>query len=388
MTTFDDQDTELGFFEEPETAESPRRPGRRGVRRVGGPRGPVGAPPANVAVARLAGFVALAIIVIVGIAAAVGGGQSTHDRYASYMQSVAPLAQSSARVGSAFASELGSSHLTLAGFEAKLHEWSQLEQHAYDSAQQLRPPGRLQAAHQQLLGAFQLRAIGLAGLANVLSQSKGKDSGTVAAQLAAEAQLFSSSDIVWSELFRQPGIQTLKDLGVTGVTVPASQFVTNPDVISSRSFAIVDQRLQPASSGTSGTGGTVSGLHGSALVSVVATNGGTTTTLSTTAPVTIPVSQGLQFKATFVDSGNFPEVDIPVTLTITVGGAQVYTQKQTVPSVQTKQQATVTFSNLNLPNSVFGNTASIAVEVGKVRGETKLDNNSATYKAIFSLAGQ
>lgn len=386
MTTFDDQDIELDFFEEPETVESPRRPGRRVTRRGGGPRRPGGPPSGAVATARLAGFVVLAIAIIVGIVAAAGGGRSTHDEYASYMASVQPLAQGSARVGGAFASELASSSLTLSGFESKLRQWSQQQQGYYESADRLRPPGQLQSAHQQLLGTFQLRALGLAGLANVLQQSKGKDPATVAAQLAGEAQLFSSSDIVWSELFRQPAIQTLKTLGVTGVTVPPSQFVTNPDVISSRSFAIVDQRLQPAStSGGGAGGGAVTGLHGSALDSVVASAGGTTTTLSTTSPSTVVASQGLVFTATITDSGNFPEVNIPVTLKITVGGSTVYAQKQVVTSVQPKQQATATFGNLNLPNSTFGNTASVSVDVGKVAGETNLTNNTATYQVLFSL---
>jgi len=388
MPTFDDQDIELDFFEEPETVESPRRSARRGVRRRGGPRAPGGPPPAGVAVARLAGFVVLAIVLVVGIAAAVGGGKSGHDEYASYMKSVTPLAQSSERVGAAFASELGSSHLTLAGFQSKLQQWSRQEQQAYERAQQLRPPGRLQAAHQQLLGTFQLRALGLAGLANVLARSKGKDAGTVAAQLAAEAQLLSSSDIVWSELYRQPAMQALKTLGVTGVTVPASQFVTNPDVISSRSFALVDQRLQPASSST---GGKVSGLHGSALVSTVASVGGKNTTLSTSTPATIPLSQGLSFKVTFENAGNFAEVNVPVTLSITVGGTKVYSQKQLVASIESKQQTTVTFSNIQVSSasSTVSHSAAVTVLVGKVPGETNLTNNSATYEVFFTLpAGQ
>jgi hypothetical protein len=386
MTTFDDQDTELGFFEETETVESPRRPPRRVTRPGRGPRRSGPPPPGAVAVARLAGVVFLVIAIVVGIAAAVGGGTSTHDEYASYMDSVRPLAQSSAHAGSAFATELAASNLTLSGFQAKLRQWSQDQQDDYASAQRLRPPGQLQAAHQQLLATFQLRAIGFAGLANILEQSKSKDAGTVAAQLAAEAQLFSSSDIVWSELFRQPAIQTLTTLGVTGVTVPASQIVTNPDVISSRSFALVFQRLQPASAST-GTGGTVSGLHGSSLVSTVASDGTTTTTLSTSTPATVVLSQSLAFKATFEDSGNFSEVNIPVTLTIAVGGSTVYSKKQVVPSIGSKQQQTVTFSNLQLPNasSLFGHSASVSVDVGKVAGETNTGNNSATYQVFFSL---
>src|SRR5579875_2564934 len=380
MTTFDDQDIELDFFEEPETVESPRRPARRVGRRAGGPRRPGGPPSSTVAVARLAGLVVLAIAVIVGIAAAVGGGKNTHGEYSSYMAAVQPLAQSSARAGGSFADALGAPKLTLAGFQSKLRQWSQQEQQDYDRAQQLRPPARLQSVHQQLLATFQLRAIGLAGLADVLSQAKSKDAATVAARLAAEAQLFSTSDIVWSELYRLPAIQALKTAGVTGVTVPTSQFVTDPTVISSRSFALVYQRLQPASTGGGG-GGKVTGLHGDELDSVVASEGGTPTTLTTTTPPQIPLSQDLTFTVTLTDSGNYSEVNVPVTLTISVGGKTVYTKKQVVGAIEKKQQETVTFSNLQLanPNSVFGHSSTVAVTVGKVPGETNLTNNSASY---------
>jgi len=70
VSTYDDaDDTELEFFEEPETLESPRRPRRR-IRPGGGgdgPRRPAPPPPGAVALARLAGFVALAIAVVVGL---------------------------------------------------------------------------------------------------------------------------------------------------------------------------------------------------------------------------------------------------------------------------------------------------------------------------------
>ncbi|HZD88062.1 MAG TPA: hypothetical protein VE088_08670 [Gaiellaceae bacterium] len=380
MTTFDDQDIELDFFEETETAESQSRPRRRG----GGPRRPGGGPPpGTVAVARLAGFVLLAIAVVVGLAVWIGGGRSTHDEYASYMDAVRPLAQDSAHAGTVFASALGAPNLKLAGLEAKLRAWSQQEQQDYARAEQLRPPGPLQSAHQQLLATFQLRALGFAGLANVLAQAKPGDTAAAATQLATQAQLFSSSDIVWSELYRQPATETLKNAGVTGVIVPTSQFVSNPEVISSGSFAIVLQRIVTASGST---GAKTSGVHGSALIGAVAAAGGKTTTLSTTTPTTIVMSQDLALRVTFEDSGNFPEGNIPVTLKVTVGGSTVYSQKQIVTSISPKQQATVTFRNLQVSNSAFGHSAFITVAVGKVPGEVKLDNNSAKYPVFFSLA--
>lgn len=382
MSSYDDDDIEFDFFEEPETQEAPQR-GRRRVprRRAGGP--PVQPPTGAVALARLVGLIAIGIAVVLGLVFWVGAceGKSRHDEYASYMERVRTVAQSSAHVGREFATALGSPGLKLADLETRLEQWSQQEQQSYDQAQQIRPPGPLRTVHQQVLGTLQLRALALAGLANALTATAGKDAATVAADLASQAQLLSASDIVWAELYRLPATQTLKSVGVTGVVVPTSQFVANPAVVSLRSFTIVYQRLRPAS-----TGGTPGGLHGSQLVSTTATGGGKSLTLSTSQPTTIYVSADLAIEVAVKDSGNFQEVDVPVTLAVKVAGKTLFTKKSRINGIQAGAQQTVSFGNLQLTPDAFGHAASIKVTVGAVPGEKRLDNNTATYPVFFSLS--
>jgi hypothetical protein len=169
--------------------------------------------------------------------------------------------------------------------------------------------------------------------------------------------------------------------GITGVVVPGSQFVTNPDVVSSRSFGVVYQRLRPAS-----TGGTPGGLHGSSLVSTKAVGGGRSATLSTSNPTTIYVAADLKIQVTVEDSGNFQEVDIPVTLTVKVGGKRLVRKTKTIPALQPGQQATVSFTNLQLTPEAFGHSASLTVNVHAVPGEQNVANNTATYPVFFSLS--
>jgi hypothetical protein len=382
MSSFDDE-TEVGFFEEPETVESPPSPSRRTTRPGSrGPGRPGPPPPGAVALARLAGLVALAIAVVVGLVFWVGScqGKSKHDEYASYMNSVRPIAQGSAATGAAFANELGSAKLTLPGLQAKLEQWSRQQQQGYDEALRLRPPGLLQAAHQQVLATLQLRAIALAGLANVIAGAGNSSTSTVANALAEQAQQLSASDIVWSELFRLPATETLTRLGVRGVIAPPSQFVSNPDVISPRSFGLVYRRLKATNSS-----GTVSGLHGSALESTQAVVGSKVQTLSTSTPTTVDVAANLVFKVAFMNSGNFQEVRIPVTLTVTVSGRPVLTKRHVVASILPQQHLTVSFENLALPTSAFGANATVHVNIASVPGEVTLDNNSASYPVFFSL---
>jgi hypothetical protein len=383
VSAFDDE-TQVEFFEEPETLEAPGRQRRR-IRppRPGGPRRPSPPPPGAVALARLAGLVALAIAVVVGLVFWVGScqGKSKHDEYASYMNDLRPLADDSARSGVEFTNALGSAKLTLVGLQSKLQEWSREQQQVYDEAVRLRPPGPLQAAHQEALATFQLRAIGLAGLANALAQTGSKTDSDVANSLAGQAQTLTASDLVWANLFHLPAAAALKQSGVKGVIAPPSQIVPNPVVISPDSFLTVYQRLKAANTG----GKPPSGLHGSELNKTEAASGGSTKELSTSSPTTVDVSPDLAFNVTFTDSGNFQEVKIPVTLTVKVFGKTVLNRTKTVDSLDAKQTTTVSFGNLQLPTSAFSANARVLVEIGKVPGEKRLDNNSASYPVFFSL---
>lgn len=383
MSTFDDG-TELEFFDEPETLEAPSGPRRR-LRppRPRGPRRPSPPPPGAVALARLAGLVALAIAVVVGLVFWVGScqGKSKHDEYASYMTDMRSIAQDSAQPGVALPTVLGAKKLTLASLQSKLEQWSRQEQQDYDDALRLRPPGALQTAHQAALATFQLRAIGLTGLANTLSQAGSKSATEVGDALAGQAQVLTSSDLVWANLFHLPATQTLKSVGVRGVIAPPSQIVSNPEVVSANSFSLVLGRLKSTT-----TGGKVTGLHGSQLVGTEAVAGSSVKPLSTSSPTTVDVGANLAFKVTFTDAGNFQETQVPVTLTVTVFGKTVRTKTQTVKAIAPRQTTSVSFGNLDLPASAFGANARIKVEVGKVPGEKNLANNTASYPVFFSLS--
>jgi hypothetical protein len=387
MTTFDD-DMEFDFFEEPETQESSHRRRRR---RPGGGDGnrrrpPVNPPTGAVALARLVGLVAIGIAVVVGLVFWVGAcqGKSKHAEYASYMDRVSAIGQGSARVGQELVSKLASPGLKLADLETSLEQWSQQEQQAYDQAQQIRPPGPLLDIHQQVLDTLQLRALGLAGLANALAQTSGSTpAATAADRLAAQAQLLIASDIVWADLYKLPTSETVKNLGIKGVVVPSSQFVTNQDLVSSRAFEVVYQRLAPAS-----TGGSPSGLHGDSIVSTKAVGGGHNVTLSesATTPTTVLDSADLKLETTVQNSGNFEELNVRVTLTISIGKRDLLTKRATISSIQSNTEQIVPFGNLQLTPDAFGHQVTVTVRVAAVPGEKNLANNRASYPVLFQLS--
>jgi hypothetical protein len=384
VSTHDDG-TELEFFDEPETLEASDRPRRRmRPSRPGGPKRPSPPPPGAVALARLAGLIALAIAVVLVLVLWVGScqGKSRHDEYSSYMNDVRPIAQSSAATGTSLTNGLRTSK-TLAELQSKLQGWSRQQQQLYEQALRLRPPGPLQAPNQEVLGTLQLRALTFAGLANALAESGSKGTPVVADQLARQARQFRASDIVWANLFRLPATQTMARYGVKGVIAPPSVISPNSVVITPHAFGEVLGRLKSSSTPPS----KVTGLHGSILESTEAAVGGTTTPLSLSTSTTVQVAADLQFRVTFKNGGNFEEFNVPVTLAVNVVGQSkpVVTKRQKVASIQKGATQTVSFGNLQLPTSAFGNNANVHVEIGKVPGETNTSDNSAQYQVFFSL---
>src|SRR5579864_2634202 len=378
MSTYEDDNIEFDFFDEPETEEA-ARPRRRPRRERSGPPRTPGPPTGIVPLARLVGLIAIAIAIVVAFVFWVGAcqGKSTHDQYASYATKVKTVASGSNALGREFAAKLVSGGLKQSDLEQSLQQYAQQEQQEYDQAQQIRPPGPLRQIHQQLVDSIELRAKGLAALGQALAQWTPKNTSTTIDALAAQAELLTASDVVWEQLYRVPATQQLKTEGVTGVVIPKSSFVPNTELISARSFGVLLNNMKGAS-----TGGTPSGLHGSALVSVVANPGATP--LTTATATTVKVSADLAFAATVEDSGNFQENGVVVHLTITAGSATIK-RTQTIQTIAPKTQQTVSFGNFNLPTAAFGNRATVKVDVAPVPGETNTSNNTATYTVFFTL---
>jgi hypothetical protein len=371
LNTFDDDSGAQPYEEQSE------RPRRSGPRRSGPTSGAHGA-------LRLAGLVVLGIVIVFGLVFWIDSCGSSSQSYTSYIDAMQPLAKSSASVGKEFATALGTPSLTLQGFQSDLARWAQVEQNDYVAAQKLLPPGPLQSAHAQALAAIQLRYAGLQRLASTLAvaQQKHVRGAIVAGALASDAENFSASDTVWEQLFQVPAKDVLTAQGVTGVIVPASRMVTNSDIVSAPQLATFYARF-----GTPSTGrGTSAGVHGSDLLYTNAVENGTPKQLSTTAETTVIVGSGLVIDVVFKNSGDFTEVKIPVTLTVGAGNQSLTSQTKKVTQLAAGAQATVSFTNIQVPNTALSRSAFISVRIGKVPGEAKLDNNAATYPVFFQLS--
>ena len=381
MSQYRDNDIEFDFFDEPETEEAPHR--RRLPRFDRSGSGGGGRPPMRPAagvtpLVRLVGLVALMIFIVVVLVFWISSCQGASKRasYQSYMDRVRSIAQSSAQIGTELQQKLTTPGIKQDQLASAVSGYGQQQQQEVAQAKGIRPPGPLRLEHAHLIEALELRAKGLSRLADALNQTKtSKDSSSAGTLLAQQAELLVASDVDWDFFFKDPTTEALQSQGITGVAVPDSNFLSNPDLASTRSLVSIWERLHGAS-----TGGTPSGNHGDALVSVRAMPQGIT--LSTSQPTTIRASTDLAFEVTVEDSGCCQEVGVVVTVTIPEQPKPLIL-RQTINLINPGEQKTLTFKVTGQPP--FGPKTDVKVLVAPVPGEAKTDNNSATYPVFFSI---
>jgi hypothetical protein len=374
-----DDDIEFDFFDdEPATGEAQsvsrprlsRAPGRK-------THGPAGPPHGMAPTLRLLGLVVFVVVLVLVFALLIEScaSSSKHDSYAGYMTKVSKIAAQSTANGKRVATVLTTPGLKLTDIETQLRGIAEAEQQDVRAAESLDPPGPLRTEDAHLIEALQFRVSGVNGLAATFtSTAASKDHSNDAALLAEQADRLIASDVVWDDLFNAPATKRMTAEGVTGVSVPESQFISG-DLVTASSMGLVLQRIRGAS-----TGGTVTGLHGTNIVSVKAMPGGQT--LTSGALNTITTTIDLAFAVTVQDSGDYQEVHIPVTLTIENGGSPIV-QTQTIQLINPGDQTVVTFTNVG--SVTFGTQTTLKVDVKPVAGEANKANNSAQFPVIFSL---
>jgi hypothetical protein len=371
---FFDEDPEPGepFEEERPPREPPRRPPRRS---------PGGRPPLAVTpLLRLAGLIAFAILIVVlfvfWISSCQGAGKKSS--YKHYMEKMAVIAKNSEQHGRELNDALTTPGTKFADLSTRIASIGQGEQQDVVAARAMGPPGPLRLQHQAAIEALEFRVSGLRGLAQAFTAAARAPKNVTgnALLLAGQAERLVSGDVVWDDLFKDPAIEELRRQGVTGVAVPDSSVVPNPDYASTRFWENILQRLQ----GSTTTGTTSGGLHGTGLVSVKAQPGNQELSASTENTVTATTDLG--FAVTIEDTGDSQEVQVKVTLTIQQSPTPIV-QTKTIDLINPGEQKTALFHNLGQVQ--FATRTTVKVDIQPVPQEAKTANNSASYPVIFSL---
>jgi hypothetical protein len=381
--TESDTDLDFDFFDdEPEPGEPfeeerpPREPPRRPPQRPPTGRTPVGVTP----LLRPAGLVAFAILIVVLFVFWISScqGASKKSSYKRYMDKVAVVAKNSEQHGRELNDALTTPGSKSAELSTRIRSIAQGEQQDVAAARAMSPPGPLRLQHQQAIEALEFRVSGLRGLADAFTTAARSPKNVTgnAVLLAGQAERLVSGDVVWDDLFKDPAIEELRRQGVTGVAVPDSSFVPNPDYGSTRFWEAILQRLQGAAT----TGGTSGGLHGTGLVSVKAQPGNQE--LSSSTENTVTATTDLGFAVKIEDTGDSQEVQVKVTLTIQQSPSPIV-QTKTIDLINPGEQKTVLFHNLGQVQ--FATRTTVKVDIQPVPQEKNTTNNTASYPVIFSL---
>jgi hypothetical protein len=381
--TDDGTNIEFDFFDEPETRESQRPRIRRPGTRPGGPprtpRRPPRPPAGLTPMLRLAGLIGFAIVLVVLLALWVDScrDQGTRDAYRSYMGSMQTIASDSAGVGQELNSALTTPGISVAGLQETLAGLAQQQEQDVVRGRQLEPPGRLREQHREALQALELRANGLRQLQEGFRQVASSTPGDPGKVLAPSMRKLLASDVIWADLFADSAKAVMEGRGIRGIEVPGSTFLTNTDLATERLLSQIWQRLV----GSQGGGEPAAGLHGTQLVSVRARPSGQR--LLPGQDNFVVATPELAFEVTIENSGENQEVGVQIVLTIEQSPQPIKKQGR-IEIINPGEQKAVVFRNLGQIVQ-FAQKTTVKAEAKAVPGETRIDNNTASYSVTFTL---
>jgi hypothetical protein len=323
----------------------------------------------------LAGIGAVALIaIIVLIATLVGGGK--REALEGYGRNVSTIAKESNEDVAApfFQAISGASSQQHGSVEERINELRVLSENQSTRAEKLSVPSDVEAAQRYFLQVLGMRTEGLSKIRGLIAVALGggSESATAYKQIAGAMEIFLSSDVIYSQRVAPLIEESLAANGASGQTIAASRFLPNLGWLET---ATVTARISGHS--TPSTSGAASpGTHGSALSGVSV--GGTALTSGELNHV--GGGGNPTFTVKVENNGESTETNVKVTVTVTTGGKQ-YSAYNLIPKTTPGQSTTVEVPVEGLP---LNTGAKIEVYVEPVPGETNLENNKATYEAIFA----
>jgi hypothetical protein len=257
--------------------------------------------------------------------------------------------------------------------ENEVNQLRLLAQNQAAHAKGLSVPGETQEAQRNLLLVLDLRAEGLAKIANLVRTALGGQGKQASTYIAGAMEMFLASDVIYSQRVAPLIQQALAADGITGLGTAGTSFLANLGWLEP-STVLARLTGQPASSGQSGQ--ITPGTHGSALIGVSVGS-----TALQPEPTVNHLSGGANptFAVKVEDSGSNPETDVKVEVSVTAEGKQ-YKASHVIDKTEPGSVSTVNIPVEGVPQ---GTGARVSVDVLPVPGETNVENNKATYLAVF-----
>ncbi len=239
-------------------------------------------------------------------------------------------------------------------------------------AKGLSVPGEMAAAQQNLLLCMNLRVEGMNKVAALAPTALGGKAKQTGPKLAGAMETFLASDVIYSQRVVPLIQQTLAANGITGLPTAGSRSLPNLGWLET---ATLLTRIGAPSSASSTSGVLAPGTHGSALLGV-----SVGASALEAEPAVNHVSGGSPtFTVNFEDAGENPETNVKVSVTVTAAG-KPYKASHVVSSTQPGSKYNVEIPVNGVP---LGVPAKVEAYVEPVPGETNVENNKASFLAIF-----
>lgn len=260
--------------------------------------------------------------------------------------------------------------------ENQLNTFSGQAGQLVERASQIDHPGELDGAQGYLEEAFTFRRDGVAAIARQLPAAIADqgDQKRGTQQIAASMQNFLTSDVIYQTRVAPKLRSALKQESLGSEPIPRSKFL--PDVQWLDPATVADRIGKLGGRGTSDKQA-APGLHGTGVAA--ATLGGQALTAGGSANISAAGNPSLTVQV--ANQGENTETDVKVSVTIGRGTDAIKAEKvlDTVAGGETKA---VEIPIADQPPT--GQNVPVTVEVAKVPGEEKVDNNKASYSAIFT----
>ncbi len=376
----------MSFFEdgdEPPTRAQPRP--RRPVppRRAGGsgPRGPGSAPPADELMRRrliAAGILVLFVVLIfLGLRSC---ADSRKERaLKDYNRDVTQVASDSVETVMKPFFELLNQGGSVEDLQSRINQLRLTSEEQVKTVKGLDVPGDMKRAQSALELTMNLRTTALGKIAALVDDAASDNGQTAEAavdRIAGQMQALLASDVIYSQRVQANIAAALGDADIGGQRIVGSRSLPDIAWLNKNNVAeVLDAKR--AGGGTGASSAPAAGTHGHGLTSVSVGQ----LTLNTEGTNNIPAGSNTTFNVKFQNQGENDEEGVTVRVTLKPQGGKAIVVPKKLNETKAGTPAEINIALGQAPP--IGTPTTITVEVVKVPGEKLVENNKATYTAIF-----
>jgi hypothetical protein len=321
------------------------------------------------------GLIVLILVIVLSARSCARSGEV--EAYTNYMSSVSEIVTASDAIGDRLMQLMvNPGDTSRSEVQSELDGFITSCEQLEGQATKLKAPKDLvsRSVHQMFLLVLNFRSTGTSQLKTSLMSALEVDDATVPIQQIINSLRFlTTSDFVYKEVFESRAAEILAEKQIGGVTAPSSSFLDDPNLASTAAVQTILTTLK--------TTGNLQAVHGVALKKVVVLPDNKEIMAGGVYDLT--ASASLTIQVTVENQGNMDEQQVPVTVTLSSATTALQSKTSMVSTMKAGE-----ISDAQVPGlspTIYGEQATLTVQVGPVAEERYTTNNSMTVTVIFKL---